>query len=340
MKGLPSGVTVTVTEVKTGTVPPTATVGVQIPATVVVEYVKDGKVVATKEVPVPVNVVEVVPVSIETPVTSTPLTPEDYTKGIKIPEGSKVTNVENIPDLTTPGKKDPVKVTVELPNGKVITVEVPVNVTPVKEIETPVTSTPLTPEDYTKGIKIPEGGKVTNVENIPDLTTPGKKDPVKVTVELPNGKVITVEVPVTVTPKATPAPRETVKTTPIVVEVGTPIGKDDVKKHVELPKGAEIVEVGEIPATDTAGQKPSVKVKVKLPSGEIVEVEVPVTVIPKHVEPSTPNKPASQPSTPKNVEVQKELPNTGTEADSSLAALGLLGVLSGFGLVARKKKED
>ncbi|MCY7164185.1 hypothetical protein MK482_06655, partial [Streptococcus mitis] len=189
VKGLPSGVTVTVTEVKTGTVPPTATVGVQIPATVVVEYVKDGKVVATKEVPVPVNVVEVVPVSIETPVTSTPLTPEDYTKGIKIPEGGKVTNVENIPDLTTPGKKDPVKVTVELPNGKVITVEVPVNVTPVKEIETPVTSTPLTPEDYTKGIKIPEGGKVTNVENIPDLTTPGKKDPVKVTVELPNGKV-------------------------------------------------------------------------------------------------------------------------------------------------------
>ncbi|EOB31418.1 hypothetical protein D065_08807, partial [Streptococcus mitis 13/39] len=74
VKGLPSGVTVTVTEVKTGTVPPTATVGVQIPATVVVEYVKDGKVVATKKVPVPVNVVEVVPVSIETPVTSTPLT--------------------------------------------------------------------------------------------------------------------------------------------------------------------------------------------------------------------------------------------------------------------------
>ena len=315
-------------------IPDLTTPGKKDPVKVTVEL-PNGKVI-TVEVPVNVTPVK----EIETPVTSTPLTPEDYTKGIKIPEGGKVTNVENIPDLTTPGKKDPVKVTVELPNGKVITVEVPVNVTPVKEIETPVTSTPLTPEDYTKGIKIPEGGKVTNVENIPDLTTPGKKDPVKVTVELPNGKVIVVEVPVTVTPKATPAPRETVKTTPIVVEVGTPIGKDDVKKHVELPKGAEIVEVGEIPATDTAGQKPSVKVKVKLPSGEIVEVEVPVTVIPKHVEPSTPNQPASQPATPKNVEVQKELPNTGTEADSSLAALGLLGVLSGFGLVARKKKED
>ena len=315
-------------------IPDLTTPGKKDPVKVTVEL-PNGKVI-TVEVPVNVTPVK----EIETPVTSTPLTPEDYTKGIKIPEGGKVTNVENIPDLTTPGKKDPVKVTVELPNGKVITVEVPVTVTPVKGIETPVTNTPLTPEDYTKGITIPEGGKVTKVENIPDLTTPGKKDPVKVTVELPSGKVIVVEVPVTVTPKATPAPRETVKTTPIVVEVGTPIGKDDVKKHVELPKGAEIVEVGEIPATDTAGQKPSVKVKVKLPSGEIVEVEVPVTVIPKHVEPSTSNQPASQPSTPKNVEVKKELPNTGTEANSSLAALGLLGVLSGFGLVARKKKED
>ena len=37
---------------------------------------------------------------------------------------------------------------------------------------------------------------------------------------------------------------------------------------------------------------------------------------------------------------QAELPNTGTEDHASLAALGLLGVLSGFGLVARKKKED
>ena len=48
----------------------------------------------------------------------------------------------------------------------------------------------------------------------------------------------------------------------------------------------------------------------------------------------------SQPATPKYVEGQKELPNTGTEDNNSLAALGLLGVLSGFGLVARKKKED
>ena len=38
--------------------------------------------------------------------------------------------------------------------------------------------------------------------------------------------------------------------------------------------------------------------------------------------------------------VAKELPNTGTEANASLAALGLLGALGGFGLLSRKKKED
>ncbi|MBT1048448.1 LPXTG cell wall anchor domain-containing protein [Streptococcus macedonicus] len=47
----------------------------------------------------------------------------------------------------------------------------------------------------------------------------------------------------------------------------------------------------------------------------------------------------SQPATPKYVEGQKELRNTGTEENAILAALGLLGILSGFGLVDRKKKE-
>ena len=35
-----------------------------------------------------------------------------------------------------------------------------------------------------------------------------------------------------------------------------------------------------------------------------------------------------------------QLPNTGTKDNASLAALGLVGVLSGFGFLARKKKED
>ena len=237
------------------------------PVTVVVKD-KNGKVLV--EVPTTIKVVEAKPKPIEIPVTNTPLTKDDIAKYVKVPEGGKVTNVEKIPDFTTPGTKDPVKVTVTLPNGKTITVEVPVNVTPVKPIETPVTTTPLEPGDYTKGITIPEGGKVTNVENIPDLTTPGKKAPVKVTVELPNGKVITVEVPVNVTP---------VKgiETPVT---DTPLTRDDIEKHVKVPEGGKVVEVGKIPEVNTPGDKGTVKVKIELPNGKQIEVEVPVNVTP------------------------------------------------------------
>ena len=235
------------------------------PVTVVVKD-KDGKVLV--EVPATIKVVETKPTPIETPVTNTPLTEDDYTKGMKIPEGATV-KVGDLPDLTTPGEKTPVKVTITLPNGKSYTVDVPVTVTPVKEIETPVTTTPLTPDDYTKGITIPEGGKVTKVENIPDLTTPGKKDPVKVTIELPNGKVITVDVPVTVTP---------------VKEIETPVTKDkltpeDILKQIKVPEGAT-VKVGDLPDLTTPGKKDPVKVTITLPNGKVVTVEIPVTVTP------------------------------------------------------------
>ena len=249
---------------KVENIPDLTTPGKKDPVKVTVEL-PNGKVITVE---VPVNVTPVKPV--ETPVTTTPFTPEDYTKGIVIPEGGKVTKVENTPDLTTPGKKTPVKVTIELPNGKVITVEVPVNVTPVKGLEIPVTKTPLQPEDYTKGIIIPEGGKVTKVENIPDLTTPGKKTPVKVTVELPSGKVITVEVPITVTPA-------TGIETPVT---DTPLTKEDIEKHVKVPEGGKIIGVGEIPKVNTPGDKGTVKVKIELPNGKQIEVEVPVNVTP------------------------------------------------------------
>ena len=87
--------------------------------------------------------------------------------------------------------------------------------------------------------------------------------------------------------------------------------------------------------------------KVEMPTPTPVEPVQPVSP----QEPETPEQPVTpemptvpeqpkQPTTPKYVDGQKELPYTGTEANASLAALGLLGALSGFGLLSRKKKED
>ena len=46
-------------------------------------------------------------------------------------------------------------------------------------------------------------------------------------------------------------------------------------------------------------------------------------------------------ATPAKIEeVSKELPNTGATRDASLVALGLLGLMSGYGLLAGKKRED
>ena len=92
--------------------------------------------------------------------------------------------------------------------------------------------------------------------------------------------------------------------------------------------------------------------------GSLIPSQPATPVVPR--DPSQPTIPANSaipaapamPSAPVNGEApqapaasseakgQAELPNTGTADNASLAALGLLGVLSGFGLVARKKKED
>ena len=58
------------------------------------------------------------------------------------------------------------------------------------------------------------------------------------------------------------------------------------------------------------------------------------------VKPVKPTTPAPVAHTVETKEDAPQLPNTGTKDNASLAALGLVGVLSGFGLIARKKKED
>ena len=330
---------------------------------VVIVKDKDGKEIV--RVPVVVNVVEpkVTPIIVPE---RTKLTKKDVEKHIEIPgvTGWEIVGEPELPETFPAGVRPSATVTVKLPNGKTMKVQVPVIATPTTTpIEVPQGTT-ITPDDVKKHVNIPKesGWEIIEVGEIPTTETPGEKTAVKVKVKLPTGEVIELEVPVKVTPKETPAPAPTptVKTTPIVVEVGTPITKEDVKKHVELPNGAEIVEVGEIPTTETAGQKPSVKVKVKLPTGEIVEVEVPVTVTPKHVEPSTPAGPTTpeqtQPETPAKPEKtsenkkpeapkapvakagEKVLPNTGiADNNSALAGLGL--AILGLAAAARRRKQ-
>ena len=282
-KGLnvPDGATVEVV----GGLPDLTTPGEKTPVEVKITL-KNGKSYTVK-VPVTVTPIK----EIETPVTTDKLTPEDILKQIKVPEGATA-KVGDLPDLTTPGKKDPVKVTVTLPNGKVVTVEVPVNVTPITPIETPVTKDKLTPEDILKQIKVPEGATA-KVGDLPDLTTPGKKEPVKVTITLPNGKVVTVEIPVNVTPIED-----------IVKKEGDPITTEDVEKHI--PKGVKVISIGEKPTTDVPGERPSIPVVIELPNGIRVTMDIPVIVTPT-VTPVV--VPVGTPVTPEDVQKHIELPN-------------------------------
>ena len=141
------------------------------------------------------------------------------------------------------------------------------------------------------------------------------------TKKLPNGDVEHVYEKVsTPAPTPSPVPQPTPgkqNTTTWTDENGNPLKPTEPgSKEPGTVPGYEYVKT----VTDPNGNIKHIFKKVEMPT-------------PRPVEPS-------QPATPKYVEGQKELPNTGTEDNNSLAALGLLGVLSGFGLVARKKKED
>ena len=141
------------------------------------------------------------------------------------------------------------------------------------------------------------------------------------TKKLPNGDIEHVYEKVsTPAPTPSPVPQPTPgkqNTTTWTDENGNPLKPTEPgSKEAGTVSGYEYVKT----VTDPNGNIKHIFKKVEMPT-------------PRPVEPS-------QPATPKYVEGQKELPNTGTEDNNSLAALGLLGVLSGFGLVARKKKED
>ena len=100
------------------------------------------------------------------------------------------------------------------------------------------------------------------------------------------------------------------------------------------PKPEPKPEPAPVPTTSETPEQPVAPVQPEQPTTPTQPA------VPTPAETSVPTDSATQPATPKYVDGQKELPNTGTEANASLAALGLLGALGGFGLLVRKKKED
>ena len=189
------------------------------------------------------------------------------------------------------------------------------------------------------------------------------------TKKLPNGDIEHVYEKV-VTPTPTPTPFEYKVITTYVDENGELIIPDENGSHPgkEL-KGYEIVRTEK----DANGNVRNIYRKVTTPETSII-----TTFVDENVNPILPNENGEVPAkditgyelvrtekdansnvrhvyrkiqetiqeqpvqqiSEKEAEAKQELPNTGTEANASLAALGLLGALGGFGLLARKKKED
>ena len=125
-------------------------------------------------------------------------------------------------------------------------------------------------------------------------------------------------------------------TTSYIDENGKPIPgyptEDGEQPKKDIP-GYEFVKT----VVDKDGNVQHIYKKKVTPTPTPAPTPKPVSVPVKPVKPTTP---APVAHTVETKEDAPQLPNTGSEDHSSLAALGLVGVLSGFGLIARKKKED
>ena len=143
----------------------------------------------------------------------------------------------------------------------------------------------------------------------------------------PNTGAVTSNEPTTITEEAVEE----------VITVGT-------KPKVEAPKvetpKVETPKV-ETPKVETPKvETPKVETpKVETPKVETPKVETPKVEVPKSKTPTEQSTKETSQIPTSVASKREELPNTGTEDHANLVVLGLLGVLSGFGFLAHKKKE-
>ncbi|WP_269798717.1 LPXTG cell wall anchor domain-containing protein, partial [Streptococcus mitis] len=337
------------------------------PITVTIGKDGSGKVpndnLPKKDVPGTGKITEPGKPAVEVPNVTTPAKVTPETPVTEKPGKIEITRKPNGNAIVTPKKPDgttyPSGSKVEIPgeNGTTITVTIGDN------------GSGEVPND-----KLPKG----NVPGTGTVTEPNKKPSQPVDVTTPARKTPTVELEqdpktgdVTVTPKkpdgSTYPPGTKVEIpgkdgNSIIVTIGED-GKGKVPNS-ELPEGkvpgtAKITEPGQptvevpdvttpgkvTPSTDTnpvAPVTPDMPVKPDTNGDSGQDKPEPATPTPNTVAPNADQVDAKTTvdNGAKSNDSQNVLPNTGTESNAALASLGLLGLLSGFGLVARKKKED
>ena len=153
-----------------------------------------------------------------------------------------------------------------------------------------------------------------------EVTRPGKAGKTTTTTTYtldPNTGAVTPNEPTTITEEAVEE----------VITVGT-------KPKVETPKV-------ERPKVETPKvERPKVETpKVERQKVETPKVETPKVEVPKSKTPTEQSTKETSQIPTSVASKREELPNTGTEDHANLVVLGLLGVLSGFGFLANKKKE-
>ena len=128
----------------------------------------------------------------------------------------------------------------------------------------------------------------------------------------------------------------------LVVETETTAYERQERPNASLLKGQrQLVQKGEegqirrLVEVDAQGKR-------TLRSTEVLKEAIPeiteVGTKEEQVSPTTDQSPLA--TSVKGEAASKQLPNTGVETDTDLVALGLLGVMSVYGLVALKKRED